>query len=185
MRCSGERSGRDNPAACLRPDGGVLVIYKAVQYVEGKEMGSNVRFGAAIATSPEGPYVKTLGKIFEAEKPGKSWMLAEDPFIWFSQKYGNRYYAVARDVTGTFSGSPGGLCLFHSEDGLTWKPSPHAKVLGDSYPLEDGSMSKSRIERPFVLLENDEPSYLFGAADGYLKNGRISTNVQFPIAPTK
>ena len=46
-------------------------------------------------------------------------------------------------------------------------------------------MSKSRIERPFVLLENDEPTYLFGAADGYLKNGRISTNVQFPIAPAK
>ena len=113
------------------------------------------------------------------------WMLCEDPFIWFSQKYGNRYYSVARDVVGTFSGAKGGLCMFQSEDGLVWTPSKNAKVLGDNYPLEDGSMSMSRIERPFILLENDEPTYLFGAADGYLKNGRISTNVQFPIAPNK
>ena len=58
-------------------------------------------------------------------------------------------------------------------------------MIGDSYPLEGGGMSKTRIERPFILLENDEPIYLFGAADGYLKNGKISTNVQFPIAPAE
>jgi hypothetical protein len=112
-------------------------------------------------------------------------MLAEDPFIWFSPKYGNRYYAAARDVVGTFCGSAGGLCMFQSEDGLTWNPSPHAKILGGSFPLEDGTIFKSRIERPFVLFENDEPTYLFGAADGYLKDGKISTNVQFPIAAEK
>jgi hypothetical protein len=174
-----------NPAACMRPDGGVLVIYKAVQHLDGKEMGGNVRFGAAIAKTPEGPYVKTPGKIFEAEKTAKEWMLCEDPFIWFSPKYGNRYYSVARDVVGTFSGAKGGLCMFQSEDGLTWAPSKHAKVLGDSYALENGSISQSRIERPFILLENNEPIYLFGAADGYLKNGKISNNVQFPIALAK
>jgi hypothetical protein len=174
-----------NPAACMRPDGGVLVIYKAVQHLDGKEMGGNVRFGAAIAKTPEGPYVKTPGKIFEAEKTAKEWMLCEDPFIWFSPKYSNRYYSVARDVVGTFSGAKGGLCMFQSEDGLTWAPSKHAKVLGDSYALENGSISQSRIERPFILLENNEPIYLFGAADGYLKNGKISNNVQFPIAPAK
>lgn len=27
-----------NPAACIRPDGGVLLVYKAVQHIEGKEM---------------------------------------------------------------------------------------------------------------------------------------------------
>ena len=112
-------------------------------------------------------------------------MLVEDPFIWFSTKYGKRYYAVARDVVGTFSGSKNGICMFQSEDGLTWKPSQHARVLGDTYPFEDGSMSKSRLERPFVLFENDQPTYLFGAADGYLKDGKVSSNVQFPIAPAK
>jgi hypothetical protein len=171
-----------NPAACLRPDGGVLVIYKAVEYLSTKEMGGRVRFGAAIANSPEGPYVKTPGEIFEAKTNGQEWMLCEDPFIWHSRKYGNRYYAVARDVAGIFSGAKGGLCLFQSEDGLNWKPSKHSKVLGNTYALENGRESKSQLERPFVLLENDEPIYLFGAADGYLKNGKISTNVQIPIA---
>ncbi len=172
-----------NPAACVRPDGGVLVIYKAVQYVEGKIMGGNVLFGAAVADKPEGPYTKKTGHIFESEKPGKHWMVAEDPFIWFSKKYGNRYYAAARDVVGTFSGAAGGICLFQSENGLDWKPAANPKVIGDSYPLEGGGTSTARIERPFLLLENDEPTYLFGAADGYMKAGKISTNVQIPFGP--
>ena len=87
-----------NPAAAVRPDGGILVIYKAVQYVEGKPMGGNVRYGAALADNPEGPYTKAAGNIFEAEGEDakKTWMLAEDPFIWFSRQYGNQYYAIAR-----------------------------------------------------------------------------------------
>jgi hypothetical protein len=172
-----------NPAACMRPDGGVVLVYKAVQYINGKTMGGNVRYGAALADKPEGPYIKTPGKIFEAGKPGKHWMVAEGPFIWHSKKYGNRYYAATRDVVGTFSGSPGGICLFQSEDGLIWKPAAHPKILEKFYALADGTISKTPIERPALLIEGDEPTYLFGAADGYKKNGKISTNVQIPLVP--
>jgi hypothetical protein len=170
-----------NPAACLRPDGGVLLIYKAVEYVAGKEMGGKVRYGAALAAKPEGPYIKTPGKIFEADKGSKHWMLAEDPFIFHSQRYGNRYYAVTRDVVGTFSGSEGGICLFQSIDGLDWKPAAHPKVLGQQFLLSDGSKSTFKLERPALLIENGEPTYLFGATDGYLKNGKISSNIQIPL----
>lgn len=170
-----------NPAACVRPDGGVLLIYKAVQFIKGKEMGGNVRYGAAIADTPEGPYVKTPGKIFEAEKPGKHWMVAEDPFIWFSKKHGNRYYAVTRDVVGTFSGFEGGICLFQSSDGLKWSAAEHPKVLEDTYALEGGGRSDTKIERPALLFEDGEATYLFGAADGYRHKGRLSTNVQIPL----
>lgn len=172
-----------NPAACLRPDGGVVLVYKAVQTIEGKEMGGNVRYGVALADTPAGPYIKTPGKIFEAEKPGKHWMVAEDPFIWFSKKYGNRYYAASRDVVGTFTGSAGGICLFQSEDGLTWKPAPKPKILESNFALEGGGKSNSNIERPALLIEGDEPTHLFGATDGYKKNGKISTNVQIPLIP--
>lgn len=172
-----------NPAACIRPDGGVLLVYKAVQYIEGKEMGGNVRYGAAMADKPEGPYIKTPGRIFEAEKPGKHWMVAEDPFIWFSKEYGNRYYAVTRDVVGTFTGSSGGICLFQSEDGLNWKPAAKTKVLESRFALEDGTLSNANIERPALLMENGEPTYLFGATDGYKKGGKISSNVQIPLVP--
>jgi hypothetical protein len=170
-----------NPAACLRPDGGVLLIYKAVEYVEGREMGGKVRYGAALATKPEGPYVKQPGKIFEAEPGSQHWMLAEDPFIFHSARYGNRYYAVTRDVVGTFSGSEGGICLFQSADGLDWKPAAHPKVIAQLFALEGGARSNSNLERPSLLIESGEPTYLFGATDGYKKNGKISSNVQIPL----
>lgn len=171
-----------NPAACLRPDGGVLLIYKAVEYVAGKPMGGKVRYGAALAAKPEGRYVKTPGRIFEADKGSKHWMLAEDPFIFHSTQYGNRYYAVARDVVGTFSGSAGGICLFQSADGLDWKPATRSKVIDPLFTLEGGARSNSNLERPALLIVNGEPTHLFGATDGYMKNGRISSNVQIPLA---
>ena len=170
-----------NPAACLRPDGGVLLIYKAVEYVEGKEMGGKVRYGAALAARPEGPYVKTPGKIFEADKPGNHWMVAEDPFIFHSVRYGNRYYAVTRDVVGTFTGAEGGICLFQSADGLDWKPAARPKVLDSQFLLSDGTRSTFKLERPALLIEDGEPTYLFGATDGYLRNGKISSNIQIPL----
>lgn len=172
-----------NPGAAERPDGGILLIYKAVEYVEGKPMGGKVRYGAALADKPEGPYTKMPGRIFEAEgaDAGKHWMLAEDPFIWFSKTYGNRYYAVARDVVGLFTGAKGGIALFESEDGLHWKAAVHSKVLGNPYLWADGTKSLSQLERPSLLLDGDKPVALFGAADGYLKEGRISSNVQIPL----
>ncbi len=170
-----------NPAACVRPDGGVLLIYKAVQIIKGKPMGGNVRYGAALADKPEGPYVKKEGKIFKGSDE-KHWMVAEDPFIWFSRKYGNRYYAVARDVVGTFSGNAGGICLFESNDGLDWKPAAQPKVLERFFKQADGSLSATSLERPFLLIEAEEPIFLFGAADGYEKNGKASSNVQIPLA---
>ncbi len=79
----------NNPAACLRPDGGILLIYKAVASDPRNPMGGKVRYGAALADKPEGSYTKKAGHIFEAEgDAGKHPMLAEVPYIWFSRKYG-------------------------------------------------------------------------------------------------
>ena len=110
-------------------------------------------------------------------------MVAEDPFIFHSSRYGNRYYAVTRDVVGSFTGSSGGICLFESEDGLDWKAAKRSKILEHFYDLEGGKKSGSNLERPALLIEDGEPTYLFGAADGYKKNGRISSNVQIPLTP--
>lgn len=170
-----------NPAACVRPDGGVLLVYKAVPFVEGKPMGGNVRYGVALADTPEGPYKKAPGNVFEAEKPGKHWMVAEDPFIWYSEKYGKKYYAATRDVVGTFTGKSGGICLFESADGLHWKSSKFPKILDSRYALEGGGLSEKNIERPALLIEEGEPTFLFGATDGYGKNGKLSSNVQIPL----
>lgn len=173
-----------NPAACLRPDGGVLLIYKAVEYVDGVIKGGRVRYGAALAESPEGPYRKVPGNIFNSAKSdGREWMLAEDPFIWFSAKYGRRYYAVARDVVGHFAGAKGAISLFQSEDGLDWRPAEHAKVLGNRFRLANDKLSPSNLERPALLIQDEEPLLLFGATDGYnVVPGRPSSNVQIPLA---
>lgn len=172
-----------NPAACLRPDGSVLLIYKAVEAVPGKLMGGKVRYGAAVAKVPEGPYAKVPGKIFESEQPdaAKHWMLAEDPYLWYDRPT-SRYYAVARDVVGAFTGAKGGIALFASEDGLTWKPSAHPKVLEATFLLADGKRSLSQLERPALLFQGDRPVALHGASDGYRKD-KESSNVQIPLAP--
>jgi hypothetical protein len=169
-----------NPSVTVRPDGKILMIYKAVTAAS----GNAVRFGACIADSPTNAYVKqasVAGQIFKA--PGGDWMVAEDPFIWFSPSYGNLYYAVVRDVVGTFTGAAGGLALFKSADGLNWTNALSPAVLGTSFKWANGSNSASRIERPWVLLENNEPTALFGATDGYDPGGRISYNVHIPLQP--
>jgi hypothetical protein len=173
----------NNPCATIRPDGRILLIYKGVECANGKEMGGKVRHGVAIADRPEGPYVKTPGRVFEAESldAERHWMLAEDPFVWFSMRYGGKYYAVARDAAGVFTGAKGGIALFVSVDGLYWKPARQPKVVGNTYHWADGSVGNSRLERPVVLLEDDKPVTLFAAVDGYEPNGRISCNIQIPL----
>ena len=174
-----------NPAAAVRPDGGILLIYKAVEIVEGKVMGGRVRYGAALADTPEGPYVKTPGRIFEAEgDTGQVWMLAEDPFVWYSARHGNRYYAIARDVVGRFTGAAGGIALFQSVDGLDWKPAAHPRVLGSQFAWADGTLSGTKLERPALLIEDGIPKALFGAVDVNQPYRRAhSFNIHIPLVP--
>ncbi|MGA2496289.1 MAG: glycoside hydrolase family protein [Tepidisphaeraceae bacterium] len=171
------------PAAAVRPDGGILLIYKAVEIVEGNVMGGKVRYGAALADKPEGPYVKMPGRIFEAEGDnGKVWMLAEDPFVWYSTRYDNHYYAIARDVVGKFTGAAGGIALFQSDDGLNWKPAAHPKVLGVQIAWADGTLSGTKLERPALLIEDGSPKVLFGAVDVHQATPRAhSFNVHVPL----
>jgi hypothetical protein len=172
-----------NPAAAVRLDGGLIVIYKAVPIIPGKLMGGNVRHGVATADRPEGPYLKKPGRVFEVENADTKnvWMLAEDPFIWFSRRYGDRYYAIARDVIGKFTGASGGLALFESRDGFHWQAAAHPKVLDTCFTWADGTKSGNRVERPALLFDGENPVALFGGTDGYEKNGCIAFNVHIPL----
>lgn len=176
-----------NPAAAVRPDGGILLLYKAVTKEDGKVMGGRVRYGAAMADQPEGPYTKKPGHIFESTDPADAgeWMLAEDPFVWFSKESGERYYAVARDVIGRFTGDKAAIALFESPDGLNWEPAANPLVLPSKFSLADGSPSATKLERPSMLIENGKPVALFGAADGYEVGGRASSNLAFPLSDAK
>lgn len=174
-----------NPAACLRPDGGVLLLYKAV-IDNGSERGGAVRFGAAIAKTPAGPYVKQPGQIFEPDaKHASAWMVGEDPFVWYSERYGRKYYALSRDVVGMFTGAAGGITLLESADGLTWRAAPHPAVLGKDFAWADGTRSGTKLERPQLYLdEAGVPRVLYGAVDiNTPQNRSHSFNVALPLAP--
>lgn len=173
----------NNPAAAIRPDGSVLLLYKAVSD-NGSERGGPVRFGAAIAQSIEGPYVKQAGRIFEPDAAHKDqWMVAEDPFVWYSERFGRRYYAIVRDVVGMYTGVAGGIALIESVDGLHWAAAKHPAVLGDKVLNVDGSSTNTHLQRPQIYFENDTPRVLFGALDVITNKKRTdSYNVHIPLS---
>jgi hypothetical protein len=53
-------------------------------------------------------------------------------------------------------------------------------VLDSRFLLADGSLSNQKIERPALLIDNDEPLLLFGATNGY-SSKIASSNIQIPL----
>jgi hypothetical protein len=172
-----------NPAATVRPDGSILLLYKAVRTGKAPR-GGVVRFGAALAATPEGPYQKQTAQVFAPdERHSNDWMVAEDPFIWFSEKQGARYYAITRDVVGMFTGHEGGIALFNSADGLHWQPAANPIVLGKLFKLTDGTLSSSKLERPQLWFDRDgTPRLLLGAVSVDSPKPRTDTfNIRIPL----
>jgi len=131
-------------------------------HLRGKPMGGNVRYGAALAATPEGPYVKTPGRIFEPESPTTTqhWMFAEDPFVWFSRTAGNRYYAVARGAS--LAGSPARRAaspLFQSDDGLKWRAADHPEMLGAKFFFGPTARSATPGRAPRAALRRPSPAH--------------------------
>ncbi len=167
------------PAAFLRPDGRIQIIYKAVGKEPGKPNGGKVRHGVAMADRPEGPFQKQ-GRAFADLEAGGHWMVAEDIFAWYSRP-AQRYYALTRDPAAKLTGAKNGVALLTSADGLAWTKAAHPQVLGSRFTWADGTASVYPVERPALLFEGDEPIVLFGATDGYQVKGRTSCNVRFPL----
>lgn len=151
-----------NPAFTFTPEGKILMIYKGVE-IKG-ERGGRVRYGSAIADRPEGPFRRVATGLFEssAEADKDTWMLIEDPCLF---RLGDTYCAVVRDFEGRFSGEKAGLAFFISENGHNWRSAENARVLGNRFQWDDGGVSDTHLERPFVYVENDKPVVLFGSMD--------------------
>lgn len=169
-----------NPALTVMPDGRILMIYKGVQdTTNGDTSHKNgvVKVGVAVADDPLGPFVKQGGLIFE----GNGTLAVEDPFVWYSDR-NKKYYAVVRDATGSFTGTEGALALFESEDGVNdWKSAKYNFVLDNYITWDDGTRNNSRVERPWLLFdENDDPQMLFGATR--INNDEsFTTNIFIPL----
>ncbi len=167
----------NNPSVTRRPDGGYLMVYKAVGDKGRMPFGGPVVHVVALGDSPTGPFHKQPRAVFTAEG---NHFAAEDPFIWRGP---DRYWAIVKDFKGSFTGRGTSLALFESADGIDWKPAAHPLVSALELKWANGTvMNLSKLERPQVFLENGEPAVLFCAA---APAGRLtdSFNVQIPLKP--
>lgn len=165
-----------NPAVCVRPDGGLLMVYKAVATKGPAPFGGPVVHLVATAENPEGPWQKNLTPIFT--KPGEHFA-AEDPFIWHD---GERYRGIVKDNNGIFTGRGYSLAHWESSDGFAWRPAKHVFVTTPEIAWTDGAKKKlNALERPQLIFDAaGAPSTLL-CAGAYTSDRTRSFNVAIPL----
>ncbi len=171
-----------NPTVCQRPDGKILMIYKAVG--DGPlPKGGAVICGAAVAENPLGPFTKMAKPLFV--NPEDPWSV-EDPYLWFQN---GKYWVLAKDFQGYFTKTKQvGVALFESIDGFEWKPAKHPLAFNIEFTFEDGEKAiLQKLERPQLVLNDSGVPIVLSCAASYTSDmEKIHTfNVQIPLSPTK
>ena len=165
----------NNPSIVQRPDGKILMVYKAIGKQKALPFGGPVVHLTALSESPTGPFVKNLKPIFTTEG---SQFPAEDPYIWFQD---DQYYAIVKDMNGSFTNSGRSLVLFESKNGLDWNLSASPLVSALKLRWEEGKCdSVSYLERPQLYIEQGIPLALFLAVS-HTVNFNDTYNVHIPL----
>jgi hypothetical protein len=166
-----------NPSVTQRPDGGFLMVYKAVGDTSPLPFGGPVLHIAATSESPTGPFEKHPDPVFYKEGVH---FAAEDPFIWAQ---GDRYWAIVKDQKGYFTDAGRSLALFESQNGLEWVLAPQPLVSRTEVRWADGkTQSLDALERPQLWLNDGRPAVLFCACAFNSYRDR-SFNVHIPLNP--
>lgn len=141
-----------NPAPCISHDGKILLYYR----------GTGCKLGLATTNSPDNPFVKYSDK--PVVDPGEG-LNIEDPCVFWN---GDCYEMVCKDLTGKITGEFHAGVHLVSADGVNWQLTPHPKAWSRTIKWDDGSVTtQASIERPFILMQNGQPTHLFAAtADG-------------------
>ncbi len=170
-----------NPSVCQRPDGTILMVYKAVGKKFPLPAGGPVVHCVATSNLPTGPFVKHDGLVFAFE--GERFP-AEDPYIWYQD---GRYRAIVKRIKQEGQKRTFSLVQYDSEDGFDWNASKYHDISERIIEWEDGRQQQfTHLERPQVFLEDGEPKALLCAADTLDKNNvRHSFNIQIPLKITK
>lgn len=148
-----------NHSITQTPDGEFLMIYKTVAKKRPLPFGGPVSHKAAIAKTPMGEFSKKDGEIFTAKGVD---FPAEDSYIWFCNR-SKVYYAVLKDMVGSFTKAGKSLALFCSNDGFNWKPADNPLVTKPVIHWESGEQEVYRLERPQLWFDNGRPAVLFAA----------------------
>lgn len=165
-----------NPAVCVRPDGGLLMVYKAVARKTAPPAYGPVVHLVATADQPEGPWKKNLTPIFT--RPGEHFP-AEDPFIWHD---GDRYRAIVKDFKGIFTGRGTSLAHWESHDGFDWRLAKHPFVTTTEIVWTDGARRKlNALERPQLIFDRQGVPLALLCAGAYETGRARSFNVAIPL----
>jgi len=165
-----------NPAVAQRPDGGFLMVYKAIGATGPLPFGGPVLHIAARADSPLGPFSKHPTPVFYKEGVH---FAAEDPFVW---QQDNTFYAIMKDQKGYFANTGRSLILFVSPDGLTWDLATQPLVTRTEIHWTDGiCQAVDALERPQLWLEESQPAVLFCACRP-TSEADHTVNVHIPVA---
>ena len=165
-----------NPSVTRRPDGGYLMVYKAVGNRRRLPFGGPVVHIVATSDSPLGPFTKHPQPVFTTKGVP---FPAEDPFVWHMC---DRYWAIVKDNAGYFTGRGRSLALFEARDGFDWRLSTHPLVATTEIIWADGRRQKlNSLERPQLWFDKGKPAALLCAAD--VDHSRShSFNLQIPLA---
>lgn len=162
-----------NPAITRRPDGGYLLIYKAVGTAHALPFGGPVVHKVALSDRPGGPFIKQATPVFTCKE---ALFPAEDPFVWVQS---GRYYAILKDMDGYFGGAGRSLVQFESLNGLNWVASDPCLISDRTVHFTDGRVKQyDYLERPQIYFEDGAPRILFCAA----RDGDRSYNLHIPLA---
>lgn len=170
-----------NPSFCQRPDGGYLMVYKAVGKKFPAPNGGPVVHMVATSDSPKGPFTKHAEPIFTVE--GERFP-AEDPYIWYQE---GKYRAILKRIKHVGKSRNFSLVQYESIDGFDWKPAKYFDISERIIEWKNGRKQQFlHLERPQVFIENGKPIALLCAADTLDANGaRESFNLQIPIKITR
>jgi len=167
----------NNPSVTGRPDGGYLMVYKAVSDKGSPPFGGPVLHCVATSDSPTGPFRKHADPVFVREGVP---FAAEDPFIWSD---GQRFWAIVKDNAGYFTGAGRSTALWQSEDGFDWRLAKHPLVATTEIVWKDGRRQRQNsLERPQLFFEDGRPAVLLFATDTDSRREH-SFNVRLPLQP--
>lgn len=171
-----------NPAPCIDEDGSVTLIYKARKYI-GNDHSKYMTFGVAKAKRFDADYIPVLDQpLFSEHELGKENFDVEDPFVW---KQKGVYHMIAKDMNGNICGEKHAGIYADSVDGIHWKLHEGAKSYSRKVLWDDGvTRVMGSLERPNILFEDGEPSFMFFAtADGSggFTNAANTWNMVIPL----
>lgn len=160
-----------NPAACVRRDGSVLMVYRS-------NTPQGLRLGATRAATFEGPYERISDEPILKLEGGN---FVEDPFIW---EAGDGFEMVAKDMTGGITGEKHAGIHATSSDGLSWRLPPEPKAYSRTVRWSDGKeTTQGSLERPQLLFESGKPAFLFAATGDGPGGFRAASNTWNMVIP--